>query len=135
MAGVSILVLIVLNVFGVSEEFIYILTVPTVLIYLQSLLLSIDAISLIYSGECFPASTRIRSIGFIAMLEYGFNIILATIDFRFYKSVPEFILVGLVLTVCGLKLFRIVPNTNGLSLADAKQAYIEANVGKKWWLF
>lgn len=135
LAGISIVISVILVFIGFIPKGIAFIAAFFLLIYFQFLTLPIDVLGLTYLGECFPASTRIRSIGFITMVECAFNIVLVTLNFRQYQNEPEFIPMGLILSICGYKLFTTVPNTNGFSLAAAKQAYIDATAGKRWWQF
>lgn len=134
-AGATIITCVVLVFGNVMKNFISALTFLVMTIYFQFLTIPIDILGLNYLLECFPTSTKAMSIGFVTILECVFNIILVTIDLRYYELRFEFIPFGIILCVVGLKLYRNVPETFGFSLIEAKHAYLQATSGKKWWQF
>lgn len=134
-AGASIVICVIVVFVGIFANFIGTLTFLVLIIYFQFLSLPVDIIGYTYLTECFPISTKARSIAFVTMCEALFSIILVSIDLRYYHNEPEFIPMGLILCALGYKLYMIVPNTNGFSLAAAKEAYLQASASKKWYQF
>lgn len=134
-AGTSILICFVFVLIGIFARFVATLTFLILIIYFQFLTLPVDILGYTYLAECFPISTKARSIAFVTIFEAIFNTILVMIDLRFFHNEPEFIPMGVLLCVLGLKLFCTVPNTCGLSLAAAKEAFLQATAGKKWYQF
>lgn len=104
-------------------------------IYIHFLSLPIDIIGYSYLAECFPISTKAKSVGFVTICESIFNMIFVTLEIRHDKLSIEFFITGLLFCILGFRLYSIVPNTLGLSLGAAKHAYIHALSNKKWWQF
>lgn len=134
-AGASILSCVIVVFVGIFKNFVGTLTFLVLIIYFQFLSLPVDVLGFTYLAECFPLSTKSKSIGFVTICECIFNIILITTNLRYYTLEPEFIPMGIILCLLGYKLYNTVPNTNGFSLAAAKQAYLHSTAGKLWWQF
>lgn len=104
-----------------------------VTIYVQFLLVPIDILGYSYLTECFPISTKAKSIAFVTICECIFNTIFVSFELRHDHPNFEYLVIGFLFCVLGYKLYSTVPNTLGLSLAAAKHAYVQTVIGKKWW--
>lgn len=131
--GAAIIFNFVFYWIGFLTGLFFVLSVILLSIYIHFLLLPIDILGYGYLTECFPISTKAKSIAFVTICECLFNLIIISFELRHDKPNFESFVVGLLFFILGYKLYSTVPNTLGLSLGAAKHAYVQAIVGKKWW--
>lgn len=99
----------------------------------------VDIIGYMYISDCFPITTKSHAIATVAIFENLINILVIAINLNREMtshsaiSLLEMFFYGLLLTTFGFKLLRTAPETRGLSLGEAQQAFIQAMVGRKWW--
>lgn len=101
-------------------------------VYVHFLSLPVDVIGYEYLSECFPISTKAKAIGFVTICENLLNTIYATMELSDDDILVEFLITGSLFIVFAYRLFCIVPNTKGLSLGAAKQAYALALSETTW---
>lgn len=131
--GASILLHTMFNLIGFLSTFFKGFSLLFVSIYVHFLLLPIDILGLSYLTECFPISTKAKSIAFVTICECIFNSMFISFELRHDEPTFLYVVMGILFTTVGYKLYSTVPNTLGLSLAAAKHAYVQVVVGKKWW--
>lgn len=134
LVGVSMVLFTLFHWFGILYEFVRHFAILFLTIYINFLALSIDTLGYSYLMECFPTSTKSRAIAFVTICEFLFSAIFILIGMEHKKLGIEYIIMGLLFSILGFRLYAVVPNTNGLSLAAAKHAYIQA-VPSFWWQF
>ncbi|XP_031620629.1 uncharacterized protein LOC116339104 [Contarinia nasturtii] len=103
-------------------------------IYIHFLTLPIDTIGYSYLMECFPISIKSKAIAMVTLCECIFNTCFIWIEMKHSSFGFDFLAMGALFTILGLYLYAVVPNTNGLSLAAAKHAYIQS-LSSSWWKF
>lgn len=140
LAGAVVIAFNVLYITGIMAKFFAGITLLTLFIYFNFLTVIVDIIGYTYLTECFPVSTKPAAIGFISIVENLFQILIISADLRPDSYIllegridPELIGMGLLLALLGYRLYHTAPDTRGLSLAAAKQAFLNATNAMKWW--
>lgn len=101
-------------------------------IYSFFMSMPVDIIGYMYLTDCFPTSTKSRAIASITIIENVVYMLVIALNLSAGKESDvvdigiEILIYGILLTIFGLKLFRTAPETRGLSLADAQQAFVKA---------
>lgn len=126
----------VLTSFVRPINFLFLLVGPVFLIlfviYSAFFSMPADIVGYSYLMDCFPASTRARSIAFIIICENVVHILLIFIDFHPRSYSFGFLLIALLVFFVAFKLYSI-PDTTGMPLPVARRAYLQARSGKRWW--
>lgn len=130
--GLSILVYSIFHFIGFLSELFKAFALLFLSVYVYFIFLPVDVINLTYLTEVFPTSTRVKAIAFVTICEHIFNSIYINLEFKHDTVSIEFFVMGLIFTLLGYNLFCTMPNTNGLSLGAAKQAYIQALNNNFW---
>lgn len=130
--GASILLYTLFHLIGVLSGLFKAFAVLFLFVYVYFIYLPVDVVNLTYLTEAFPTSTRVKAIAFVTICENVFNSIYINLEFKHNTVSFEFFLMGLIFTLFGYNLFCTMPNTNGLSLGAAKQAYIQA-INSNFW--
>lgn len=134
LVGASMLLLYIFHWVGILSGFFQALAIFFLTIYIHFLSLPVDVLNYSYLMECFPTSTKAKAIAFTTICECLFNTIFISIEMEHRKLGFEFFAMGLLFCILGFRLCVSVPNTNGLSLAAAKHAYIQS-LSTNWWEF
>lgn len=103
-------------------------------IYIHFMTIPVDIIGYLYLMECFPTSTKSRGIAFVTICESLFNSIFIYVEIQYDSLGIEFFAMAILYFILGFLLYAVVPNTNGLSLAATKHAYMQA-LSPNWWEF
>lgn len=140
LAGAVLIVFNLLYIIGIMVKFFAGITLFTLFIYFNCLTLIVDILGYTYLTECFPVSTKPAAIGFVSIVENLFHILIIAVDLRPDSYIllegtidPELIGMGLLLALLGYRLYHTAPETRGLSLGAAKQAFLHATNAMKWW--
>lgn len=134
LVGASMILFTMFHWIGILSGMFHWFAVLFLTIYINFLSLPVDVINYSYLMECFPTSTKARAIAFTTACECIFNAIFISIQMEHEKLGIEFFVMGILFCVLGFRLFAIAPNTNGLSLAAAKHAYMQS-LSTHWWEF
>lgn len=134
LVGAAMLICPIFHWIGIFSDFFKAIAFLFITVYVHFLSLPVDVLNYSYLMECFPTSTKAKAIAFTTIFECIFNAIFISIEIQHKKLGIEFFSMGLLFCVLGFKLYALVPNTNGLSLAAAKHAYLQA-LSTNWWEF
>ncbi|XP_055322601.1 uncharacterized protein LOC129578299 [Sitodiplosis mosellana] len=134
LVGASMTLFTIFHWAGLFSGFFRVLAFLFLSIYIHFLTLPVDVINYLYLMECFPTSTKAMAIAFTTICECIFNIIFISVEIEHKNLGIEYFCLGLLWCLLGFRLCVLVPNTNGLSLAAAKHAYIQA-LSSNWWEF
>lgn len=132
--GAIMVIFTILHWIGIFSVFFKAFAFILLSIYVHCLSLPVDILNYSYLMECFPTSTKAKAIAFTTICECIFNCIFIAVEIEHRYLHIEFFAMGLLFCVLGFRLYALVPNTNGLSLAAAKHAYIQA-LSSNWWEF
>lgn len=138
LAGAVVIVFNALYTIDIMKDFFRGITVLAIFIYFNFLTTIVDIIGYTYLTECFPVSTKPAGIGFVSIFENLLHIQIITRDLQPDPYIhgridPGQIVMGLLLVLLGFRLYRTAPQTRGLHLAAAKQAFLQATNAIKWW--
>lgn len=134
LVGTTMVLFVLCHKIGIFGEIFRHFVILFFTIYTHFLSLPIDTLGYSYLMECFPISTKSRAIAFVTVCECMFNSVFIWFDMEHRTLGIEYIGMGLIFSILGLRLYAIVPNTNGLSLGAAKYAYLQA-LSTNWWEF
>lgn len=132
--GATMLIFTIFHWVGIFSHLFRVLAIIFISVYAHFLSLPVDVLNYSYLMECFPTSTKAKAIAFTTIIECIFNAIFISFEIEHTHLNIEFFVMGLVFCVLGFRLYALVPNTNGLSLAATKHAYLQA-LSSNWWEF